>query len=159
MKKAVFLGIVFSVLMASAAYAPLIVDHSKHDPKFCVTPTVIVLSPQHYQEVSGAVSISATIDKPLKPIEDYELEVYIDHKLVYKSWIAQGPYSWDSNTVGDGKHIIEISSCDRENHVGYAQVSVRVKNHIEPTSTSSSTTTTNTTSTLDSSTDTLSTSK
>jgi len=120
------ISLVFS--LTSISYAPLIVDHSKHKPEECVPPKIKIVSPKNKEKVKETIQIKVIVEEPVKPLEDYEVEYYIDYKLVCKSWVTKEPFSWDTTKYENGLHTIVVNCCDREDHRGAYLIRVIVDN-------------------------------
>lgn len=115
-KSKLILLITITILFPTLSYAPILVDHSKHKPEECVPPKIKIVSPNNKEKVKETIQIKVTVEDPVKPLEDYEVEYYIDYKLVCKSWVTKEPYNWDTTKYKNGLHTIVVNCCDREDH-------------------------------------------
>jgi hypothetical protein len=88
------------------------------------TPALTVTSPTNMSTVSGNVTITAVVNASVE---------WVDFNIDGPIFAASPPYSvtWDSTSVPDGPHSIEVSAYDRSsNQIGDVIVSVTVANHV-----------------------------
>lgn len=85
-------------------------------------PQVSISAPADSSTVDGTVSINfAATDTNIDTIL-----LYIDNAVYNVT--GQTAYSWDSQQVGDGPHVIKLAATDKAGNTGQAQVTVTTTN-------------------------------
>jgi hypothetical protein len=91
-------------------------------------PTALITSPTS-DTVSGTVTVSATAQDN---VAVSRVEFIVDGNVVSTDSTSPYNYSWDTTTVADGTHNLNIKAYDTSNNVGAASRPVTVKDETPP---------------------------
>ena len=97
-----------------------------------LSPIVSITNPANGSTVSGNVPIQVQVIKRNKraPSGIAKVEFYIDDNKVGEDTSSPYEYSWNTNTVSDGKHTIMVKAYDNVNNVGIDSITVYARNNI-----------------------------
>ncbi|MFC1717863.1 Ig-like domain-containing protein, partial [Candidatus Poribacteria bacterium] len=93
-----------------------------------IPPVVTITSPLPDSEVSWIIGIAADVSDNAGVEWISDVEFYADGVLVGNDTIAPYFSAWDTRTVEDGSHTIEVKAYDLGGNIGVDQISVVVIN-------------------------------
>ena len=117
------------ILVITTSFAGCLED-SSDDPSDEGTdyfpPNISILSPKNNKQVSGTIEIEVSV---YPAVDAIQLSFYVDETLVESS--ASTQVEWDTTTVENGQHLIEITALEIGGHVPAetqpAKTSVKVR--------------------------------
>ncbi len=121
-------GTRLTVTLGSHDVENIIVAFIYNFPIDVTAPTISILTPPEGGKVKGSVTIS--------------VEVYDDGGIAWVAFLVDGnvianltappwQFIWDSSTVPDGEHTIEVKACDLSGNAATKSVTIHVSNHEE----------------------------
>lgn len=112
--------------------------HALHEPGKCHELRAKIAGLAPGTKVSGVITLKSMVDGKRRGYgkeAGHGIRYYMDYDLIHENEEEKGPrfsFKLDTRKFGNGRHMLSVSICDHNGHVGTDTIPLNIQNHPKP---------------------------